>query len=271
MSAELNSVDGPGAAPPEALPPETGLPEAGLPETGLPEAALGPGRPAEEEPPAEPGAPGAAPPGAADSAEPGEAPLAELSAAVRQVAGLSERYHARAEQREGVIDFLRSELETLRRGERRGLLRPLLAEMCRLREDLIGQAATLPADFDAAKAAGLLRSYAETLELTLESNGVITYAPDNGDRFDPRLHRRVGGEPSADPALAGHVARVRRDGYLDMEANSAIMPAEVTVFAFAQDAGEAASEARAGQPARAVTEDAVASGAAAVTSGEGQQ
>ncbi len=159
-----------------------------------------------------------------------EALLAEISATVREVAELSERYHSRAEHREGVIDFLRSELDALRQGERRGVLRPVLAELCRLRDDLLGQADTLPGNFDAAKAAGLLRSYAETLKLTLESNGVVTYAPDSGDLFDPRRHRRAGGEPTADPALAGHVARVRRDGYLDIEANSPIAPAEVTVF-----------------------------------------
>lgn len=169
---------------------------------------------------------------AAVDAEPSQtALLTEVSAVLRQVADLSQRYHDRAEQREGVIDFLRSELDTLRRGERRGLLRPVLAELCRLREDLLSQAETLPTDFDAAKTARLLRSYAETLELTLESNGVVTYAPDSGDRFDPRLHRRVSGEPTDDPALAGQVAKVRRDGYLDIEANSPIAPAEVTVFA----------------------------------------
>ena len=122
-----------------------------------------------------------------------EALLTEISATVQEVADHSRRYHARAEQREAVIDFLRSELDVLRRGERRGLLRPVLADLCRLRGDLLTQAATLPADFDAAKAADLLRSYAETIELTLESNGVITYVPDDGERFDPRLHRRVAG------------------------------------------------------------------------------
>jgi hypothetical protein len=165
---------------------------------------------------------------------PAESLLAEISATVREAADLSQRYHARAEQREGVIDFLRSELEVLRRGERRGLLRPVLADLCRLRGDLLSQAAVLPTDFDAAKAAGLLRSYAETIELTLESNGVVTYVPDDGERFDPRLHRRVGGEATDDPALSGHVAAVRRDGYLDIEANSPIAPAEVTVFAAAR-------------------------------------
>jgi molecular chaperone GrpE len=185
----------------------------------------------------------AAPESTAGTGEPAAAPvpqdleaaltamLTEISATVREVAQLSQRYHARAEQREGVIDLLRSEVEVLRRGERRGLLRPVLADLCRLRGDLLAQAATLPADFDAAKAADLLRSYAESIELTLAGNGVVTFAPDGGERFDPRLHRRVDSEPATDPALAGHVAGVRRDGYLDIEANSPITPAEVTVFA----------------------------------------
>ncbi len=180
--------------------------------------------------PADPGtlesAGGSGPPG-----EPSPAFMAEISVAMREFADSSQRYHARAEQREAVIDHLRDEVDRLRRGERRGLLRPLLADMCRLRDDLLKQAATLPAEFDAAKAAALLQSYAETIEITLESNGVITYTPDAGDSFNPRLHRRVSGEPTAETALAGHIAAIRRDGYLDIEANNPIAPAEVTVYA----------------------------------------
>jgi molecular chaperone GrpE len=168
---------------------------------------------------------------AGESAGPPEDLITEISVSVRKLADSSQRYHARAEQRESIIDHLRSELEQLRQGERRGLLRPVLAEMCRLRDDLLKQAGTLPADFDAAKTADLLRSYAESIELTLESNGVVTYAPEAGDPFNPRMHRRVSGEPTADLALAGHVAALRRDGYLDIEANSPIAPAEVTVYA----------------------------------------
>ena len=81
-----------------------------------------------------------------------EALLTEISATLREVADQSGRYHTRAEQRESVIDLLRTELEVLRRGERRGLLRPLLADLCRLRGDLLSQSAALPADFDAGKA-----------------------------------------------------------------------------------------------------------------------
>ena len=127
----------------------------------------------------------------------------QIAAAVRQLASSAERYHDRAQQREGVIDYLRSELELLRRGERRGLLRPLLTQMCRLHADLVRQAESLPPDFDAAKAVRLLQSYAETLGEALEDNGVVTYQPDEGDPFNPRRHRQVKRQPSTDPARPG--------------------------------------------------------------------
>lgn len=164
--------------------------------------------------------------------------LTEISVSVREVADLSRHYHSRAEQRENVVELMRSEIEVLRRGERRGLLRPVLADLCRLRSDLLAQAASLPEDFDAAKAADLLQSYADSIELTLDSNGVTAYTPDVGERFDPRLHRRVGGHPTNDPGLAGHVAEVRGRGYFDMVADSPITPAEVTVFASAKGTEE---------------------------------
>jgi molecular chaperone GrpE len=241
---ELNSIDGLESAETAAVQDMT---EPGRPAAEVSEAAAGAGADGDET----------------------AALLTEISAAVREVADLSRRYHTRAEQREGVVDFLRSELDMLRRGERRGLLRPVLAELCRLRDDLLSQATALPADFDAAKAAGLLRSYAETIELTLESNGVVTYAPDGGDSFDPRLHRRVGGEPTADPALAGHIAAIRRDGYLDIEANSPIAPAEVTVFAAAKAPEARVPEVKAPEPA--ITEPKTTESAAETTATEGEQ
>jgi molecular chaperone GrpE (heat shock protein) len=162
--------------------------------------------------------------------------IAEVSAAVGRLANSAERYHERAAQRESVIDYLRSELETLRRGERRGMLRPLLTDMCRLRNDLLRQAATLPADYDAEMAVKLLLSYAETVQLALESNGVDSYAPDEGDAFDARRHRRVMGAETSDPGQVGRIARVLRDGYLDIEANSPIAQAEVSVFVAVKEA-----------------------------------
>jgi len=145
-----------------------------------------PGRQAPEATEAEP----AAEPLGAEPADRTGALLAAISETLERVAVSSERYHARAEQREGVIDHLHAEVDRLRRGERRGLLRPLLVEICRLRNDLLRQAEDLPADFDAGRARLLLRSYADSVELALEDSGVATFAPEQGDQFEPRLHRR---------------------------------------------------------------------------------
>lgn len=158
--------------------------------------------------------------------------LADISATVRELAIASERYHSRAQQREGVIDHLHSEVDMLRRGERRALLRPLLAEVCRLRDDLLRQADELPDDFSPDRARLLLRSYAESAEIALENSGVIAFAPGDGDTFDPRMQRRVGGKPTSDPALHGCVATVRRSGYMDIESDSPIAPADVVLFMY---------------------------------------
>jgi molecular chaperone GrpE len=182
--------------------------------------------------------PAVAVPPAADLPDQNAALLVAIFEAVERLAASSEGYHTRAEQRETVIEHLHSELDRLRRGERRGLLRPLLVETCRLRNDLLRQAEDLPDDFDADRARLLLRSYAESVELALEDNGVVTFAPQTGDQFEPRLHRRVGGEPASDPILAGHVARVRRSGYLDADTNMPIAPAEVVLFTSARETGE---------------------------------
>jgi molecular chaperone GrpE len=185
-------------------------------------------------------APGVSPPGpeipatdpsSTETLVPATGQLAAIAQAVESLLTSSERYHARAEQREAVIDHLHAEVDRLRRGERRGLLRPLLVETCRLRNDLLRQAEDLPHDFDAESARVLLRSYAESVELTLADSGVATFAPEAGDAFEPRFHRRAGGEPNSDPMLAGRVARVRRNGYLDIDANTPIAPAEVVLFA----------------------------------------
>jgi molecular chaperone GrpE len=172
----------------------------------------------------------ASPDQVAVSADEMTAHLVKISEDVERLAVSAEHYHARAAQREGVIDHLHAEVERLRRGERRGLLRPLLVEICRLRNDILRQAEDLPADFDADRTRVLLRSYAESIELTLEDSGVVTFEPEKGDRFEPRLHRRVGGEATGDRELAGQVARIRRSGYLDVDTKSPVAPAEVVLF-----------------------------------------
>lgn len=156
--------------------------------------------------------------------------LAEVSAAVGQLAEEAKRYHARAAQRESVIDRQHDELERLRRGERRGLLRPILTDVCRLRDDMLRQAEQLPPDFSAADTGELLRSYAESLGIALADNGVVDYEPAVDAAFEPRAQRAVGRAPCADPALVGRIAAVRKAGYLDVETNVPLARAEVLVY-----------------------------------------
>jgi molecular chaperone GrpE (heat shock protein) len=156
--------------------------------------------------------------------------LRVLADTVERLAADSQRYHARAEQREAVIKQLHEELQVVRRGERRGMLRPLLTEVARLREDIRRQAATLPADYDAVKARDLLLSYADSLEIALADNGVSAYRPEPGDPFESRTHRPVGREPSAAVEQVGTIASVRRDGYRDLETGQLLAPAEVSVY-----------------------------------------
>ena len=159
-----------------------------------------------------------------------QAALAELTAEVRRLAAAAEQYQERARQREGVIDYLRSELDLLRRGERRGLLRPILTEMSRLHADIARQVTSLPPDYTAVQAANLLDSYADSLKGGLEDHGVVTYAPEAGDHFDPRWHRQIKNLSTSDPGLDGRIASVSKVGYLDIEAGSPLSPADVTLY-----------------------------------------
>ena len=159
-----------------------------------------------------------------------QASLAELTAEIRRLAAAAEQYQERARQREGVIDYLRSELDLLRRGERRGLLRPILTEMSRLHADIARQVTSLPPDYTAVQAANLLDSYADSLKGGLEDHGVVTYAPEAGDHFDPRWHRQIKNLSTSDPDLDGRIASVSKVGYLDIEADSPLSPADVTLY-----------------------------------------
>jgi len=140
--------------------------------------------------------------------------------------------HERAAHREAVIDALHGELETLRRGERRSLLRPLLTGAARLRNDLLRQAETLPDDFDASRASQLLLSFADSVELMLEDNGVAIEMPFVGHAFEPRRQRAIGKVETFHPALAGTIVEVTRAGVTDVDSGAILAHAEVRVYVF---------------------------------------
>jgi molecular chaperone GrpE len=143
---------------------------------------------------------------------------------------LSEEYHQRAAQRESVIDHLTSEIDRLKVSERRNLLIPLLIKLCRLRNDVLKQAGSLPSDFNADRAQALLTSYADSLESMLDGQGVRPFVPEAFDVFDPRLHRRIGQEDTTVSESAGKIAQVKHSGYRDLDSDRLLVPADVCVY-----------------------------------------
>jgi molecular chaperone GrpE len=135
----------------------------------------------------------------------------------------------RAALREQVIARLHEENERLRAGERHLLLRPVQADLQRLRNDLLRQAATLPAEYSGAKAADLLESFAVSVELALERCGIGVLRPESGVAFDPGRHRAVDTVPAASPDQDATIAEVVADGYLDTVLDRMVTPAAVRV------------------------------------------
>ncbi len=95
---------------------------------------------------------------------------------------------------------------------------------------MLKQATSLPEEFDASRAQKLLRSFADSIEITLGDFGVGIYTPDLGGEYDPRCHKAVSSAPTADPALVRRIADVRKDGYQDTEIGAPLTQAEVIVY-----------------------------------------
>jgi molecular chaperone GrpE (heat shock protein) len=149
------------------------------------------------------------------------------------------REHDRVRVREVVIDRLHEENQRLRAGEARELLRPVLADLRRLRDDLLRQARSLPETISSANAAVLLESYADSAALILERYGVTPVRPALPVSFDPRRHRAAGVTETSDPELAGTVALILSDGYETADTGATVAPASVIVYRQADAAGSA--------------------------------
>ena len=169
---------------------------------------------------------------AQDAVEPAEeepAPVDPVLETLREVRDELAAGNVRAAARERVIDRLHEENQQLRAGERQGLLRPVVTDLYRLRDDLLRQSVNLPAGFGAEQAAALLQSYAQTVEVALERAGVLPVRPVPGEPFDARLHRAAGVVPAAEPDADGTVAEVVSDGYRDTVSDRVLITATVRV------------------------------------------
>jgi molecular chaperone GrpE len=156
--------------------------------------------------------------------------LAELTAALVALRQEMRAADERAAGRERIIERLHEDNQQLRTGERRLVLMPVLTDLQRLRNDLLRQAATAPADRAAERMAALLDSYAHSVELTLERGGVVVIRPAAGDAFDSSRHRPSGVAEAPEPGADGRVAEVLADGYQDAVTGRALTPATVLVY-----------------------------------------
>jgi molecular chaperone GrpE (heat shock protein) len=173
------------------------------------------------------GAPIEAPADSADSAI-----VARLGAVEEALGALTRRFDAdseRAAARERVIDRQHADIERLRADERGGAMRPVITDLCRLRNDLLRQAATLPPDLSPEQVAALLASFAESVEEALLRCGVEVSAHAAGAPFDPRRQQVARVVADADPARDGTVAEVVQDGYVEIDGGRVVLPARVAV------------------------------------------
>jgi molecular chaperone GrpE len=154
-----------------------------------------------------------------------EAGLAEVA---QRVAGES----ARALARERVIDRQHEEIERLKVIERAGQLRPIVTDLCRLRNGLLRQAGTVPAEMTGPQVATLLDSFAATVEEILELCGVVVLPRDVGTAFAAGRQEIAGVVEINHPERDGTVADVVQDGYAEIHNGKVIVPARVRVHRY---------------------------------------
>jgi molecular chaperone GrpE len=164
--------------------------------------------------------------------EPGDELGARLAAVEAGLAAVLEQLTdaaARAAARERVIDRQHAEIERLRSAERGGLLRPVVTDLSRLRNDLLRQAARTP-DAGGGQLRALLRSYADDVGDALERCGVVALPDPTGGPAEPARHHVAGVAPTTDEQRAGTVAELLADGYLETDTGRVVVPARVTVY-----------------------------------------
>ena len=190
--------------------------------------------PDETQPPAEP----AVQPPEGDTPADLAARLADLTAVVGAVQRELRSADERAASRERIIDRLHEDNQKLRTGERRLVLMPVLTDLQRLRNDLLRQAATMPAEVAGDRMVRLLESYAQSVEQTLERGGVAPIRPQPGEPFDGKKHRPSDVVEATEPAAHGRIAVVLADGYEDTDSGRVLTPATVRVYRWTEPTEE---------------------------------
>jgi molecular chaperone GrpE (heat shock protein) len=170
------------------------------------------------------------------SADPVLSAVSELRACLAELESKVAREHDRAQAREAVIDRLHEEVERLRAGEARALLRPMVTDLRRLRDDLLAQARSVPETMTRGEVTALLESYADSVVLILERCGIVAVRPEPYARFDPRQQQASGLAETGERDLDSTVASIVSDGYAEADSGLPVAPARVIVYRHADGA-----------------------------------
>jgi molecular chaperone GrpE len=158
--------------------------------------------------------------------------LAAVEAALAEMAQRFGGESDRALARERVIDRQHEEIERLRSVERAGQLRPIVTDLCRLRNGLLRQAGTVPAEMTGPQVAVLLDSFAATVEEILERCGVVVLPGEVGAAFAPSRQQVAAVVEIDDPERDGTVAEVVQDGYAEIDGGKVVVPARIRLHRY---------------------------------------
>lgn len=156
-----------------------------------------------------------------------EAPVAESPetvalAAVEALRAELAAHNVRAAAREELVGRLHEEVQRLRTGERAALLRPVIVDLGRIRNNLLRQAGEAGED-----AAAIFAGFADDVTFALERVGAEPLSPVVGGAVTPGSHRVVGVVDTEDVTADGTVAAVDADGYVDTVEDKVVLPALV--------------------------------------------
>lgn len=162
----------------------------------------------------------------------------ELCAIHKKLEALTDSASAN-ERKDEILKSLHDELQTYKSGSRREYIFPILMNIIKWE----GHVTEIYShyfekekrgDGDAAAMFSALLEEYKKLSLGLrdlvEDYGLITVAPEVGEIFEPRKHKRVVTQESDDPAKSGVIARTTAVGYADLETGRTFKQAEVEVF-----------------------------------------
>jgi len=145
----------------------------------------------------------------------------------------SSEFHRRSAHRESVIDRLHEENRELESAVNRSVLEPVAADLLRLYDALRREAARLSGEAPDPAFPGLLRRFAEDVELILDRCGFEPVTAAAGDPLMVGEHAVSSVTGTTDQGLDGTVAQVIATGMRDRATGKVRRPLKAQVYRFA--------------------------------------